>query len=285
MCRIISDDARIIAVCDSQQQQQQSSATATTSSSQTTGTSTASQNNKSKYFTVTFRSFTPQPRGLEFKPGQDYYFISTLAGHNGDSDKRFSPCKEHNMKVIFKVCCKPSAASTQPTLSTILSSSIVAANDVTVASVGQQSSLSNLSDNNKRTISNNNKQQPGNADKLTIALTPNGSTNSSASVFSLLMSQQQQQQQTGGQKVLGQSASNNNAAQQQQKDLINLDQQQTNKQNKLWPNEQPHYSISTMPSNQLPNLKYYTGHNAPGEYYCCFEFDQLIELVESDQYT
>ena len=29
------------------------------------------------YFTITFRSFTPTPGGLEFRPGQEYYFIST----------------------------------------------------------------------------------------------------------------------------------------------------------------------------------------------------------------
>ena len=28
------------------------------------------------YFTITFRSFSPTPGGLEFHPGQDYYFIS-----------------------------------------------------------------------------------------------------------------------------------------------------------------------------------------------------------------
>lgn len=61
-------------------------------------------------FTVTFRSFTPQPNGLEFKPGQDYYFISALINQQ-DPQRRFSPCREHNMKVIFKVCCKPSSSS------------------------------------------------------------------------------------------------------------------------------------------------------------------------------
>jgi len=64
--------------------------------------------------TVTFRSFTPQPNGLEFKAGQDYYFISALLGHQGDPQRRFSPCREHNMKVIFKVCCKPAASSQRP---------------------------------------------------------------------------------------------------------------------------------------------------------------------------
>lgn len=56
--------------------------------------------------TITFRSFTPQPNGLEFKPGQDYYFITALHGHHQDPQKRFSPCRELNMRVTFRVCCK-----------------------------------------------------------------------------------------------------------------------------------------------------------------------------------
>lgn len=48
-CRITNPNPRIIAVCD--------------------------KPNKLMYFTITFRSFTPQPGGLEFRPGQDYYFI------------------------------------------------------------------------------------------------------------------------------------------------------------------------------------------------------------------
>lgn len=56
--------------------------------------------------TVTFRSFTPQPNGLEFKAGRDYYFITALIGAD-DEHTRFMPCRELNMRVIFKVCCKP----------------------------------------------------------------------------------------------------------------------------------------------------------------------------------
>lgn len=51
-CRITNPNPRIIAVCDKPY--------------------------KLMYFTITFRSFTPQPGGLEFRPGQDYYFICTL---------------------------------------------------------------------------------------------------------------------------------------------------------------------------------------------------------------
>ncbi|KAG8257833.1 Ephrin-B2a [Homalodisca vitripennis] len=48
-CRITNPNPRIIAICDKPY--------------------------KLMYFTITFRSFTPQPGGLEFQPGMDYYFI------------------------------------------------------------------------------------------------------------------------------------------------------------------------------------------------------------------
>lgn len=48
-CRITNPNPRIIAVCDKPY--------------------------KLMYFTITFRPFTPQPGGLEFLPGKDYYFI------------------------------------------------------------------------------------------------------------------------------------------------------------------------------------------------------------------
>ncbi|KAI8116657.1 Ephrin-B2a [Lucilia cuprina] len=50
-CRITNADPRVIAICDKPQ--------------------------KLMFFTITFRPFTPQPGGLEFLPGNDYYFIST----------------------------------------------------------------------------------------------------------------------------------------------------------------------------------------------------------------
>lgn len=54
------------------------------------------------YFTITFRSFTPTPGGLEFYPGQDYYFISTSSRE--DLHRRVGGgCSTHNMKMIFKV--------------------------------------------------------------------------------------------------------------------------------------------------------------------------------------
>ena len=117
-CRITNPKPRIIAVCD--------------------------RPDRLLYFTITFRSFTPQPGGLEFRPGQDYYFICeyiffifqlseiltfVLSGLfaddiPGDQFANFANifaatssrddlhrrtgghCKSHNMKVVFKVCCK-----------------------------------------------------------------------------------------------------------------------------------------------------------------------------------
>ena len=54
------------------------------------------------YFTITFRSFSPTPGGLEFKPGQTYYLISTSTPR--DIHRRAGGyCYTHNMKMIFKV--------------------------------------------------------------------------------------------------------------------------------------------------------------------------------------
>ncbi|KAG8194202.1 hypothetical protein JTE90_024534 [Oedothorax gibbosus] len=83
-CRITNPNPRIIAVCD--------------------------KPNQLMYFTITFRSFTPQPGGLEFVPGHDYYFVSTSTGDpEGLHQRMGGRCATHNMKVIFKVCCNPSS--------------------------------------------------------------------------------------------------------------------------------------------------------------------------------
>lgn len=75
-CRISQAEPRVVAVCDKPDRQLQ--------------------------FTITFRSFSPTPRGLEFRPGQDYYFISTSSRR--DLNRRAGgSCATHNMKVIFKV--------------------------------------------------------------------------------------------------------------------------------------------------------------------------------------
>ncbi|XP_047736439.1 uncharacterized protein LOC108682533 [Hyalella azteca] len=58
------------------------------------------------YVTITFRPFSPQPNGLEFRPGVDYYFISTSS--SDDLERRIGGrCSSHHMKVVFKVCCDP----------------------------------------------------------------------------------------------------------------------------------------------------------------------------------
>ncbi|XP_043278783.1 ephrin-B2 isoform X2 [Venturia canescens] len=77
-CRITNASPRVIAVCDKPY--------------------------KTMYFTITFRPFTPQPGGLEFLPGHDYFFISTSSKE--DLHRRIGGrCTTHNMKVVFKVCC------------------------------------------------------------------------------------------------------------------------------------------------------------------------------------
>ena len=75
-CRIMNPNPRVIAVCD--------------------------KPHELLYFTISFRSFTPTPGGMEFKPGRDYYFIST----SSPTDLRQTSggrCRTHNMKVAFKV--------------------------------------------------------------------------------------------------------------------------------------------------------------------------------------
>ena len=75
-CRIVNPNPRIIAVCDKPYDL--------------------------IYFTITFRSFTPTPGGLEFKPGVDYYFISTSS--RSDLYRQIGGrCTSHNMKLVFKI--------------------------------------------------------------------------------------------------------------------------------------------------------------------------------------
>ena len=70
------------------------------------------------YFTISFRSFTPIPGGLEFRPGQDYYFITTSSPNNLHG-KNGGRCKTHNMKVIFKVA--PNSSRQVPKTTTVSS--------------------------------------------------------------------------------------------------------------------------------------------------------------------
>ena len=75
-CRVGSGNVKVIAVCN--------------------------QPDELKYYTITFRSFTPTPGGLEFKPGEQYYFISTSSRHDlfGRVGGR---CSSNNMRVQFNV--------------------------------------------------------------------------------------------------------------------------------------------------------------------------------------
>ena len=83
-CRITEANPRIIAVCD--------------------------RPHELMYFTITFRSFTPTPGGLEFRPGHSYYFIST-SSHNDIHRRVGGGCSTHNMKITFKVAQEQKSSS------------------------------------------------------------------------------------------------------------------------------------------------------------------------------
>ena len=75
-CRVTSPRPKIVAICKPQE--------------------------RFKYFTITFRSFSPTPGGMEFKPGQSYYLISTSTRNN--LHRRVGGyCATHNMRMIFKI--------------------------------------------------------------------------------------------------------------------------------------------------------------------------------------
>ena len=75
-CRVSSPRPKIVAVCD--------------------------QPDRFRYFTITFRSFSPNPTALEFNPGQNYYLISTSTPL--DLHRRAGGyCSTHNMKMTIKV--------------------------------------------------------------------------------------------------------------------------------------------------------------------------------------
>jgi len=85
-CRIENPKPRIIAVCD--------------------------QPKNFMYFTITFRSFSPSPMQMEFKPGQSYYFISTSS--EKDIHRRVGGfCSSKNMKISFRVAESTMESSSQ----------------------------------------------------------------------------------------------------------------------------------------------------------------------------
>jgi hypothetical protein len=58
-----------------------------------------------RYFTISFRPFSPTPGALEFHPGKDYYFISTSS--KTDLHRRVDGmCRTNNMRIVFKVANK-----------------------------------------------------------------------------------------------------------------------------------------------------------------------------------
>ncbi|XP_059490994.1 ephrin-A4 isoform X2 [Neocloeon triangulifer] len=90
-CRIMDPNPRTVAICNKPK--------------------------KLMYFTITFRPFTPQPGGMEFHPGQDYYFISTSS--KDDIYRRIGGrCSSDNMKTVFKVCCRAKETNNQTTAAT-----------------------------------------------------------------------------------------------------------------------------------------------------------------------
>ena len=85
-CRVTSARPKIVAICKQQE--------------------------NFKYFTITFRSFSPTPGGMEFKPGQSYYLISTSTKTN--LHRRVGGyCATHNMRMIFKIA---ESSDTSPSL-------------------------------------------------------------------------------------------------------------------------------------------------------------------------
>jgi len=57
-------------------------------------------------FTINFVRYSPQPKGLQFEPGRDYYFTSTSTGlAEGLQSMDGGVCRHRGMKLIFRVCC------------------------------------------------------------------------------------------------------------------------------------------------------------------------------------
>ncbi|CAG5100232.1 Oidioi.mRNA.OKI2018_I69.XSR.g16905.t1.cds [Oikopleura dioica] len=62
------------------------------------------QPTKEKKYTVLFQELNPSPYGLEFLPGETYYYISTGDGIESGMDKRQGGgCSSHNMKLAIAV--------------------------------------------------------------------------------------------------------------------------------------------------------------------------------------
>ena len=90
-CRVSSPRPKIVAVCN--------------------------QPHRFRYFTLTFRSFSPNPTALEFKPGQSYYLVSTSTPR--DLHRRAGGfCSTHNMRMTIKVAESAAAETAAAVVST-----------------------------------------------------------------------------------------------------------------------------------------------------------------------
>ncbi|XP_023248489.1 ephrin-B2 [Copidosoma floridanum] len=119
---------------------------------------------KTVYFTITFRPFTPQPGGLEFHPGRDYYFISTSS--KDDLHRRIGGrCTTHNMKVVFKVCCGNEADSSSYPATSRNNSVAVTSSTVSSSSSSSSTSVAVLNGNIN---ANHGYQQPGSANSPAV---------------------------------------------------------------------------------------------------------------------
>jgi len=104
-CRVMSQHPRVIAKCDSPLER--------------------------RFFTISFRSFSPTPGAVEFKPGRDYFFISTSSPT--DIHQRVGGmCRDGNMKLVFKVA-DPNAPETTTTTSTTTTATESLSNKVLAA--------------------------------------------------------------------------------------------------------------------------------------------------------
>ena len=94
-CRILSDSPRIIGFC--------------------------TEPTRERLFTISFRSFSPMPKSIEYERGKSYYFISTSSP--GDLRTRQGGyCVHNNMKVTAPKCSSDRTAYITETLPCRLSS-------------------------------------------------------------------------------------------------------------------------------------------------------------------
>ncbi|XP_019622892.1 PREDICTED: ephrin-A5-like isoform X1 [Branchiostoma belcheri] len=62
--------------------------------------------NRPLSLTILFQEFSPSPYGLEFKPGRDYYYISTSTGEYGGLNATVGGNCVNGMKMKLSICCK-----------------------------------------------------------------------------------------------------------------------------------------------------------------------------------